>query len=460
MSSDPKSVTVIGGGPVGCVLAVILARRGHEVVLYEMRPDMRRADIPAGRSINLVLTERGMKALDLLGLKEEVLAGTVPVIGRQIHSLEGELAYQPYGKDASECNYSVSRGALNQLLLTKAEKEGVRLVFQAKLKGADFDAGTLTFTRKDSAIETVEAKQVFGCDGAPSGVRRALCEREGFSDSMDLLEHGYKELLFPAAPGGGFAMRKDALHIWPRGSHMLMGLPNQDGSFTGTIYLPNYGADSFESLTTPEKVSEFFEAYYPDALPLIEGLPLSFLDNPTGHLGTVRSYPWHLDDRALLVGDAAHAIVPFFGQGLNCGFEDCAVLSGLLDEHGGPTADAFAAYTEARKPAGDAIADMALENFVEMRDRVSDPAFLLRKAVESRLETTFTAKYRSRYAMVMYSTIPYHHAQQAGVIQSEILDTLCEGLTSPDDVDMDQASKLIDQKLSPFVAEHAIDLAF
>ena len=453
-----KQATVIGAGPVGCVLALLLRKRGYEVVVFEKRSDMRLSETAAGRSINLVLTPRGLRALDLLGLRDEVRALTVPVYGRMMHSLEGELAYQPYGKDEREFNDSIGRGELNRFLLDKAEAAGVTLHFEAGLERLDLEAGVLHFADG----REVEAQVVFGADGAPSAVRESLAAAGKCERTLDMLPDGYKELLFPADEEGGYRMDPKALHIWPRGDHFLMGLPNQDGSFTGTVYMPNEGPLSFAALDTPAKVEAFFAEHYPDSVEVI-GPTLSeqWFANPRGHLGTVRSYPWRLEDRVLLVGDSAHGIVPFFGQGLNCGFEDCAVLEALFNEHGDEDLGVvFRAYEEARKPAGDAIADMALENYVEMRAKVADPAFLLRKKVQKRLEGALAPRYRSRYAMVVYSSIPYHLAQQAGAIEAEILDELCAGISGPEQVDLARAEELVAAKLAPFVAEHGLDLDF
>ncbi|RMG18007.1 MAG: FAD-dependent monooxygenase [Planctomycetota bacterium] len=456
---EAAPTVVVGAGPVGCVLASLLARRGEEVVVYEKRPDMRRESISAGRSINLVLTRRGLRALELLGLERQVLALTVPVLGRRIHPPGGgEARFQPYGKDERECNYSVSRGELNMRLLDEAEARGVRIRFREELVDADFDAMRLRFRGPEGEHE-VEAARVYGCGGAPCAVRAALCRRPGYEDSLTPLEHGYKELTFPPAAGGGFAMDGGALHIWPRGDHFLMGLPNRDGSFTGTLYLRREGEPSFASLSDGARVRSFFEEHYADAIPLLADLS-EFLANPTGTLGTVRCNRWNLEDRVLLVGDAAHAIVPFFGQGLNCGFEDCAVLARLLDEHGDDLAEAFAAFVRERKPNADAIADMALENFVEMRERVADPEWVKRKAIETILDRRLSHKYRSRYAMVMYSSIPYRDCFDAGLVQQTILAELAEGLEDPERVDLARAEALIDERLAPLLAERGARLDF
>ena len=394
-------------------------------------------------------------------LRAELLEQTIPVYGRMMHSVDGELTYQPYGKDESECNYSVSRGELNKFLLSKAEAAGARLHFDRTLADADLDAGVLCFdTESGDGVEQVPFQTVFGCDGAPSALRRAMQSRKGLQASMELLEHGYKELLFPATSSGGYAMEKHALHIWPRGRHMLMGLPNLDGSFTGTIYLPNEGDESFQSLSSPADVEAFFGRYFADTLALMPDLSDEFLANPVGVLGTVRAWPWSCADQALLIGDASHAIVPFFGQGLNSGFEDCALLIEQIEAGGQERSDLFTSFASRRKPSADAIADMALENFVEMRDLVGDPAFLLRKRVEHRIETLFPERYRSRYAMVMYSFIPYRVAFEVGLVQRRILDALCADIDDVDQADMEQALRLIDEHLAPVLAKHEVDLGF
>ncbi|MFU8804109.1 MAG: FAD-dependent oxidoreductase [Bradymonadaceae bacterium] len=449
-----QEITLVGAGPVGSLLAALLARRGFDIRLFEKRPDMRERHLAGGRSINLVLTNRGLDALDLIGMRERVLELTVPVLGRMMHSIDGELAYQAYGKDESECNYSVSRGLLNEFLLDAAEDAGVELHFDATLRGADFDAGELFFDDR-----TIDADVVIGTDGAPSAVRQALVRRPGFEEQVEMMKWGYKELLFPAGPDGSYPMAGHALHIWPRGHHFLMGLANLDGSFTGTLYLPLEGPDSFERLKTPHDVEVFFRTHYPDAIPLLGDFIDDFWAHPVGSLGTVRAAPWHLDGRVLLVGDAAHGIVPFFGQGLNSGFEDCSVLNDLLNEHDSLDA-VFETFSRTRKPDADAIADMALENFVEMSEKVGLPGFLMRKKVEAILERELGPLYRSRYAMVMYSHIPYHVAFEIGEVQKEILVELSRDLEAPEDVDIDAARRLIESRLQPLYERFGVDLGF
>lgn len=451
-------VVVVGGGPVGCVLATLLARRGHDVEVFEKRPDMRAESVSAGRSINLVLTNRGLRALGMLGLRRQVLELTVPVLGRMMHAIDGELAYQPYGKDDSECNYSVSRGELNAFLLDAVEAQGVPIHFGHAVTDVDFEAGRLSLTGPSGEQKNVSASVIFGADGAPSAVRRALAAQGHVEDSITWLSHAYKELTFPARDTDD-ALAGHALHIWPRGHHMLMALANCDGSFTGTIYLPREGDDSFDRLDSAAHVRAFFEAHYPDAIPLSPDFDAAIADHPQGTLGTVRCHPWRLGARALLIGDAAHGIVPFFGQGLNCGFEDCAVLDDVLAQTD-DLARAFSIFDARRKPNADAIATMALENFIEMRDRVGDEAFLRRKRLERAIEQRLSDRYRSRYAMVMYSSIPYQTAYEAGKLQDAILDELLANPAVPEVIDWPHCERLIAERLTPYYKSRDVDLAF
>jgi kynurenine 3-monooxygenase len=459
---DPR-IAIVGGGLVGSLAAVYLARRGFDVTVYERFPDIRAARDAGGRSINLVVAARGVRALERVGLKEGVLALTVPVLGRMVHAVDGELSYQPYGKDDSECNYSISRAELNRFLIDAAESRGVLYAFEHRLVAAELESGRLEFELSGAGERrSVAAGCVLGADGAASAVRGALRGRPGFEDSMDLLEWGYKELTIPAGEGGAYRLAPDALHIWPRHRIMLMALPDRGGSFTVTLYLPHRGESSFAELDTEAEVERLFESQFRDAIPLIPGFAASFLSHPTGELGTVRCRPWHLRGRVALIGDAAHAIVPFFGQGMNAGFEDCRVLDELLDRHGTEGFErVFTEYTATRKPNADAIADMALDNFVEMRDRVADPAFLVRKQVEHRLEEELPREYRSRYSMVMYGAhIPYRAAQEIGEIQNGILDELCDGLVSASDLDLAKAKRLIRDKLAPYLESRRISLDY
>lgn len=458
--AERKTITLIGGGLVGGLLAVLLCRRGYSVVLYECRPDPRTEALAGGRSINLIVTARGIYALRHVELWDEVSGITVPVTGRMMHDHSGEQVYQPYGKDVTECNHSVSRGGLNSVLLSAAEREGAELRFGRQLLTYDPDGNRLTFRSPTGTRSEEVAELVLGCDGTASAVRSGLMQLRGAFESIEMLSHGYKELRFPAASGGSSTMDVRALHIWPRGEFMLMGLPNPDGSFTGTLYLPYEGQPGFSDLTGGTEVLQFFRREFPDALPLLPLLAEEFFDNPTGELGTVRCSPWHLSGRAALLGDAAHAIVPFFGQGMNCGFEDCTVLDEMLDRFDDDWERALPAYEAARKPNTDAIAEMALDNFVEMRERVGDPDFLLRKQVEHRLEQAFPTEYRSRYSMVVYSRIPYAVAQQAGRIQSNLLDDWCDGIDDAEQLDLESARAGIEERLAPYLAKQGVSLDY
>lgn len=449
---DPSQpLTLVGAGLVGSLQAAFLARRGFRVRVFERRPDMRKETISAGRSINLAVSVRGLHALKQLGLEEQVLRQAVPMRGRMMHAVDGTLTFQRYGKDDSECINSVSRGELNKLLMSAAEATGnVEILFGRRAIGADLDAGTVSFRDETSGeTQSVRTSCVIGTDGSASVIRDEIHKRAGGAATQDALDYGYKELVIPPGPGGSFRLEKNALHIWPRGTYMLIALPNQDGSFTCTLFLPLKGPLSFEELGQHEQVRMLFSEQFPDVLPLIPDLEKTFFENPTGHMVTVKCESWHYRDRALLLGDAAHAIVPFFGQGMNCGFEDCSAFEELLDQTEGSLADVFSALAAARKPNADAIADLAVENFVEMRDKVANPRFLMEKAVERILQEKFPGEYVSRYGLVTFSRVPYRFAYEMGLIQSEILAELCARIDAPEKVDLARAGELIRSRLKP-----------
>jgi kynurenine 3-monooxygenase len=451
-----ERVTVVGAGLVGSLLAMYLARRGFQVDVLERRPDMRRETVDAGRSINLAISTRGLHALRQVGLEEEALRHAIPMRGRMIHAVSGELAFQAYGKDASQHINSLSRAWLNKYLMTHAEGTGrVRIQFKQRVRQVDFAQGVLDVVDESSgAARELRTPVVFGTDGSGSAVRHALEQRPGHGATQEQLSHGYKELTIPAGPGGAFQMEKHALHIWPRGAYMLIALPNEDGSFTCTLFLPFQGPVSFASLDSPARLVAFFQERFPDALKLIPDLEHAFFHNPTGTMVTVKSAPWHAEGKALLLGDAAHAIVPFFGQGMNCGFEDCVVLDACLGRHA-RWEDAFEELFRLRKTNADAIADMAVENFVEMRDKTADPRFLLEKAVEKVLLKAFPGEFLSRYTLVSFSRVPYRLAYEVGRIAGGIVSELSEGLARAEDVDLKRARALIDERLVPFVKEHS-----
>lgn len=397
-----ERVAVVGAGLAGCLLAALLGRRGIAVDLYERRADPRTAGADRGRSINLAISARGLDALDRIGLADQVLAEALPMRGRTLHPVRGPLGFQSYSADGTRAINSIGRARLNHTLLDCAEKTAeVALHFGHRLTAVDPDTGTLTFAEG----VTRRADVVIGADGAWSAVRRSLQFSEGFDFRQDFLPHGYKELEIPPTPGGDFALDPGSLHIWPRGSSMMIALPNADRSFTCTLFWPKEGPGGFAALDTPEAVTAYFAAQYPDAVPLMPGLVEDFLRNPVGSLVTIRCAPW-VRGRVALLGDAAHAIVPFFGQGANCAFEDCVELDRCLEAAGGDLARALPLYQERRKANAEAIADMALENLVEMSDRVNSPVFRWTTRARHALERVVPG-YVSRYELVSFTTLPY-----------------------------------------------------
>lgn len=404
--------TVVGGGLAGSLLAILLGKAGHSVEVYERRGDPRQGKSGEGRSINLAISTRGLAALHRAGLDREILATAIPMPGRMMHSSKGEISFQPYGTRAEHVIRSVSRGALSIALIDAAERHpGVRFFFGKKCTGVDLESGTATFQDEETG-ETVTSSgdAVVGADGAFSTVRLQMQRLDGFNYQQSYLEHGYKELTIPPAPDGKFRLEPNALHIWPRGGHMMIALPNRDGSFTSTCFWPLEGANSFDALKTPQDVTRYFQATFPDAVPLMPTLETDYFQNPTGSLGTIRCSPWHFRDRVLLIGDACHAVVPFYGQGANAAFEDCVVLDECLRQLGSDREKAFARFQELRKRNTDALADLSLANFVEMRDRTASRLFLLGKRLEKDLHRLFPGWFLPLYTMVTFSRLPYAEA--------------------------------------------------
>jgi len=448
-AAEKDHIHIVGSGLVGPLAAIYLARQGYRISLYERRPDMRRHDVPAGRSINLAVTARGLNALEQVGLREKALEIAIPMRGRMIHSIDGATDLQPYSQKEGEHIYAASRGLLNVLLLEEADKyDNVSIAFEKRCTDYDINNKTLSLQdERDGSIETIAAPVVIGADGAWSAVRKAMLESvPNFNYAQSFLEYGYKELVIPAAAGGSFQMEKHALHIWPRKNYMLIALPNMDGSFTCTLFFPYYGEASFEKMPDAAAVEDFFRREFPDALALMPGLADDFFANPTGALATVKCAPWHVGGQALLIGDAAHAIVPFYGQGMNCGFEDCAALGALIEGRGAAPdwQNIFQQFEAQRKPNADAIAQMALENFTEMRDSVADPEFQLRKKVGFALEQRFPGRFIPRYSMVVFHPeIPYAEAQARSAVQERILQTLCADIDDESQIDWQQAEQLL-----------------
>ena len=405
--------TIFGAGLSGALLAVYLSRRGHAVDLYERRPDPRLKGAERGRSINLALSTRGIEALRAVGLAEEVLATAIPMKGRMIHARSGEISFQPYSSGAELAINSISRSGLNAVLLTAAEREaGVRIHFDQRCVNADVDSGRVEVLDGASGqARWIDTQTMIGADGAFSAIRGAMQRRDRFEYEQSYLEHGYKELTIPPVDGGGgFRMEKHALHIWPRGTFMMIALPNADGSFTCTLFWPYSGPNSFQSMRSGAEAAEFFRREFADAVPLIPDLAADWEHNPVASLVTVRCWPWHVGSRAALLGDAAHAVVPFYGQGMNASFEDVRVLAECIDDSPNDLAAAYSEYAQRRKPHTDALSRLAVENFYEMRDKVSSPAFRRKKTIEHVLEKLFPAWYVSLYHMVTFTTIPYGEA--------------------------------------------------
>lgn len=432
-----KSVNIIGAGLVGSLLSIYLAKRGYKIDLFERRPDMRTANISAGKSINLALSDRGWKGLEGVGIADEIKKIAIPMYGRAIHHKDGSTAYQPYGKD-NQAIYSVSRAEINMRLMDLAEQqENVKIHFNERcttINRANLEAHfENTETNKTSSSKS---DLLFGSDGAFAASRLNMqLTSDRFEYNQHYISAGYKELIIPPGPNGEFLLEKNALHIWPRGSFMMIALPNLDGNFTCTLFFPFEGEKSFAAIKTKEQVKKFFEEEFPDAVPLMPTLLDDYMNNPVSSLVTVKCFPWTFDNKIGLIGDAAHAIVPFFGQGMNCGFEDCVVLNDLITKHLTPTLSLkegdgeniawtkiFAEYEQLRKPDADAIADLAIANFIEMRDKTADPKFLLQKKIEAHFSNKHPDKWIPLYSMVTYSPhIRYSTALKEGQKQEVIM---------------------------------------
>jgi len=412
MAHTDKSITIVGAGLGGALMAVFLGRAGHRVRVYERRPDPRRGAGGRGRSINLAISTRGLAALERVGLDKKLLEVAVPMRGRMVHPHDGGLTFQPYGHQAHHVIHSVSRAGLNRLLVETAEAmPNVEVRFGQRCVDVDLTHALGTFVDIDSGAETTaDADLLIGADGAFSEVRLALQKTDRFEYSQSFLPYGYKELSIPPADGGGFRMERNALHIWPRGGFMMIALPNVDGSYTCTCFWPFRGENSFAQLATRDEVRAYFRATFPDAVPMMPTLEDDFLLNAVGSLVTVRCAPWRHTDRVALLGDAAHAVVPFYGQGANAAFEDCMVLDQCLKEFGDDVAEALAAYERRRKPHADALADLAIGNFVEMRDKTASKVFLFGKRVEKLLARLFPGRFLPLYYMVTFSRTPYADA--------------------------------------------------
>lgn len=426
MKKEDK-VLIIGAGLCGSLLALRMAQRGYKVEVYESRPDLRKVDISAGRSINLALSDRGLKALRLCGMEEKAREICIPMYGRLMHDTKGNTFASNYSGREGEYINSISRGDLNAILLDAAEEhENVTIYFNSGCKKVDIEKNIAHFKSYETNEKyIVKADVIFGTDGAGSSLRKSyVSERKFlFSYSQNYLNHGYKELEIPADKNGNHQISKGHLHIWPRGDFMLIALPNMDGSFTVTMFLSyDEGEYNFNNLTTEEKITAFFEQEFPDALALIPNIKEEFANNPTGPLGTIKCSPWFYENKTLLMGDSAHAIVPFYGQGMNASFEDVFVFDEILNQDLGDWNAVFKAYQKARRHDTDAIADLAIDNFYEMRDHVANPLFKEKRKIEMDLEKHFPSQYSSKYSLVTFNeNIGYNEAMQRGRAQDKAL---------------------------------------
>jgi len=448
-------VSIVGAGPTGALLAILLQRRGLSVTLYESRSDPRSTPGESGRSINLALADRGIHALKLAGVFDDIAPALRAMRGRGVHQRDGSESLHLYGRQASEVIYSVSRHRLNQALLDVADAAHVNIQFEHRLDDMDFANGTAQLRdERNAQTLNIPLRPLLAADGAGSTARRRMTAA-GFIGSREAeLDHGYKELSIPAGPNGEYRLAADALHIWPRGNFMLIALPNADGSFTATLFLAKHGTPSFDTLNSDAAIDSFLSAEFPDVRTLMPNCVAEFKQHRTGFLGTVYADGWNAGGMAALIGDAAHAIVPFHGQGMNCCFEDCLEFMACL-EGKASWDEVFTGFFAARKRNTDAIADMALENYLEMRERVADPMFRLQQTLALELERRHPQRFIPRYSMVMFHhEIPYHVAQQRGAIQSRILSELTAHAGGLDEVDYQRAAAAINRELSPISTAH------
>ncbi len=414
------------------MLACYMAKRGHDVEVYERRQDMRKIQMSAGKSINLALSVRGWTALERIGMKEAIEEIAIPMYAREIHNIGEEAITQPYGQDG-EAIYSVSRGDLNKKLMNKAEETlGPKIFFDHRLLDVDFDKNTCLFQDTNTGEhQIVKSDFIFGTDGAFSGVRNAMVKTPRFNYSQSYLKTAYKELTIPPAEDGSHRITKNVLHIWPRRHFMLIALPNMDGSFTVTLFAPYTGEGGFEGLDNDQAIIDYFNKYFPSAVPHMPTLVQDFYENPTADLVTVKCDPWTYEN-AMLLGDAAHAVVPFYGQGMNAGFEDCRVLDDMMEKYGDDWEKVFEGYNESRVDDGQAIADLAIENYTEMCDSVADQEFILRKKIEKHLVRELGGRYLPKYETVSFSNRRYSHAIAMGKLQDQLFDQILnlEGIES------------------------------
>lgn len=453
MTAPARRLTIIGAGLAGALLGILLRRRGWDVDLYEKRGDPRLLGYEGGRSINLALAERGRHALRAADADDAVMHHAIMMRGRMVHIDDAEPVLQRYGRDDSEVIWSVHRGDLNVVLLDLAEAAGARLHFDQALSAVNFDSQRAAFVDpRDGSKHQVRFEALIGADGAGSALRAAMQRVRDLGERSDFLDHGYKELEIPPTDAGDFRIEAHALHIWPRGHYMCIALPNDERTFTVTLFLPHHAGDgdgpAFDQIAAPRDARRFFEREFPSALALIPEFDADWAANPVGQLGTLYLDRWHLDGRAVLLGDAAHAMVPFHGQGMNCAFEDCVALARQLDAHA-DLSTAFAAFEAERQPDAAAIQRMALDNYLEMRDRVDDADYLLQRALELALQTRHPGRFVPHYAMVTFMRIPYSLAMTRTDIQRGILERATAGHATLDTLDWDAIDADVRARLTP-----------
>ena len=446
-----RQATIVGAGLAGALMATLLAQRGWKVDVYESRGDPRVHGFAGGRSINLALAERGLHALRAADADRDVLAQAVMMRGRMVHPLEGTPQLQRYGRDDSEVIWSVSRGELNITLINAAEAAGAGLHFDRRLEAVDF-AARRAFYRGDGELHRVGFDTLIGCDGAGSTLRAQMQQHRDLGERTEWLGHGYKELEIPPAADGDFRIEPNALHIWPRGRYMCIALPNDERTFTVTLFMAmedeGHGDPSFETVVDATGARALFARDFADTLPLIPELEHDFEANPIGSLGTLYLDRWHAGGDAVLIGDAAHAMVPFHGQGMNCAFEDCVALATQLDASP-DLAAAYAAFEAERMPDAVAIQRMALDNYIEMRDLVDDPDFLLQRELELALQARHPTRFIPHYAMVTFMRIPYSLALERGEVQRQILEDATRGLSTLEQIDLPALDPVVERVLPP-----------
>lgn len=443
-------ITLIGAGLAGCLMAIYLARRGFKVDIYEKRPDIRKKpEISSGRSINLTLAARGIQSLKEVGLYDKIMQLTVPLNGRIIHTIDGSQTFQSYGQKETDILYGLQRNDLSKILLDEVEKlESVQINFAQRCTGINFDKRELYLEDEITKQQVmVRFNVIIGTDGSSSALRAEMLEMKGFNFSQSYLKHGYKEITIPPIYSSETSLERNALHVWPRGDCMINGFPNLDGSTTCVFFAPFQGENGFDQLKSEEQVINLFQNQFSDIFPFIPNVAEKFFSSRTGYLITIKCEPWHVENKALLLGDAAHAIVPFHGQGMNCAFEDCAYLDKCIAKYGTDWKAVFQEFEKKRKVNTDAIADLSLQNYVELREHTADKKFLLKKKVEEVLANKYSEHFIPRFSMVCFNQIPYSIAQSRGEVQQSIIEELCEKINDVQDIEWKIANNLIKEKL-------------